>query len=196
MASGQCEAVSPTGHWPLTTDLCKWTAGESHPDFRRAKAASSCWTSSPSCSVAEVGVEPTIDHHPLKVAALPVCVLGCKPTDRCPWAWSCGSGIRTRVGRLMRPCWWPLQSIPQDSPQYSRQDSNLRCPPCERGAVAAGPREWVSIVSAGLEPAISTMSRWRALRLLHETVSRAGRSRTCLEPRIRRLPRRPVPGPL
>jgi hypothetical protein len=34
---------------PLATAFCllKWTAGESHPDFRLARAASSCSTSSP-----------------------------------------------------------------------------------------------------------------------------------------------------
>src|ERR1017187_10331452 len=55
------------------------------------------------------------------------------------------------------------------------------------------------VVSAGFEPAISTMSRWRALRAAPRAPSpptplpegergewsRAGRSRTCLEPRIR-----------
>ena len=53
-----------------------------------------------------------------------------------------------------------------------------------------------SIVSAGFEPAISTMSRWRALQAApRDCVNRAGRSRTCLVPRIRRAPRRSVHGP-
>ena len=34
-----------------------------------------------------------------------------------------------------------LASRLQSTPQYSRQDSNLRCAPCEGAAVAAGPRE-------------------------------------------------------
>lgn len=85
-----------------------------------------------------------------------------------------------------------LASRLQSTPQYSRQDSNLRCALCERAAVAAGPREYSfsifdfrlprrfpptqskfenqkskiknPVVSAGFEPAISTMSGWRALR--------------------------------
>lgn len=35
-----------------------------------------------------------------------------------------------------------LASRLQSTPQYSRQDSNLRCALCERAAVAAGPREY------------------------------------------------------
>ena len=34
-----------------------------------------------------------------------------------------------------------LETRLQSTPQYSRQDSNLRSTPCEGGAVAAGPRE-------------------------------------------------------
>lgn len=42
----------------------------------------------------------------------------------------------------------PLQS----TPQYSRQDSNLRSSPCKGAAVAAGPREYVSARTVGFEP--------------------------------------------
>jgi hypothetical protein len=40
------------------------------------------------------------------------------------------------------------------------------------------------------------VSKWRALQAApRDCRNRAGRSRTCLKPRIRRLPHRPVPGP-
>jgi hypothetical protein len=44
-------SVSPPGR--------QWTAGDLHPDFRHAKPASSCWTSSPIHAVETVGIEPT-----------------------------------------------------------------------------------------------------------------------------------------
>ena len=76
----------------------EWTAGESHPDLRRAGAASSCWTSSPKLR--------RWDLNPRDTAYETV-----------------------------------LETGLQSTPQYSRQDSNLRSSPCEGAAVAAGPRE-------------------------------------------------------
>ena len=92
------------------------------------------WTTGP-FPVAEMGIEPTNFHQALDLAVLPVCVLGRS---------SCGGRIRTGVERLMRPCWKPDSSPLRNNPnfdQYSRQDSNLRSSPCDRAAVAAGPRE-------------------------------------------------------
>jgi hypothetical protein len=106
---------------------------------------------------------------------------------------NCGGRIRTGVKRLMRPCWdqAPVHSADFGN-QYSRQDSNLRSTPCEGGAVAAGPRECFcgasfqladafrqagtcpSVVPAGFEPAISTMSGWRALHCSTRLVGPAG----------------------
>ncbi len=43
-------SVSPPGR--------QWTAGDLHPDFRHAKPASSCWTSSPIHPVETMGIEP------------------------------------------------------------------------------------------------------------------------------------------
>jgi hypothetical protein len=77
--------------------------------------------------IAEVGVEPTIDHHPLEMAALPVCVLGCK--------------LRERESNPRRTAYETVLEPLQSTPQYSRQDSNLRSSPCEGDAVAAGLRE-------------------------------------------------------
>ena len=94
----RCPA-SKAGGLPLSYPLNQWTAGESHPDFRLATAASSSSTSSPGSSrpagsrtrttaipercaavtpqdheVAEVGVEPTdtrLSTWPLCLFAYP-----------------------------------------------------------------------------------------------------------------------------
>jgi hypothetical protein len=58
-------SVSPPGR--------QWTAGDLHPDFRHAKPASSCWTSSPIHPVETVGIEPTSVCLQDKLAALGTC---------------------------------------------------------------------------------------------------------------------------
>src|SRR5450432_2754268 len=68
-------------------------------------------------AVAEVGIEPTIDHQALDLAALPVCVLGQS---------SCGGRIRTGVERLMRPCWKPDSSPLRSDQGESRTPTPLR----------------------------------------------------------------------
>src|SRR5215813_9228933 len=128
------------GGLPLSYPLHEWTAGESHPDFRLATAASSCWTSSP--KEVRPGIEPGLPRLPGRRAAatlpdLPVAEAGFEP------AWE----------RLLRPCscLTPVHS----AVQYPRQDSNLRSSPCKGAAVAAGPRGWeiedVGIEDVGIE---------------------------------------------
>ena len=58
-------SVSPPGR--------QWTAGDLHPDFRHAKPASSCWTSSPIRAVETVGIEPTAACLQDNLAALGTC---------------------------------------------------------------------------------------------------------------------------
>ena len=72
-----------------------WTARESHPHFRRAMPASSCWTSSPIRTRGPSGIRT------------PVSGMRCRrpPAGRTAQTDSCGGRIRTGVGRLMRPCW-------------------------------------------------------------------------------------------
>jgi hypothetical protein len=175
----------------------EWTRRESNPHPRHARPASSRWTTGPDSGDDGNRTQPVRVRGGLATLAhAPPFELRRPDLNR----------RRTAHETVLGPGSSPLRS------QYSRQDSNLRSPGCEPGAVASGPRE-CRVVPAGFEPATSTMSGWRALqaaprdcrkapetRFLGENgfllASRAGRSRTCLKPRIRRSPRRPVPGPI
>jgi hypothetical protein len=100
------------GGLPLSYPLHEWTAGESHPDFRLATTASSCWTSSP--KEVRPGVEPRLPRLPGRRAAatlpdLRVAEAGFEP------AWE----------RLMRPCWEPGSSPLRSTPGRTRTCARL-----------------------------------------------------------------------
>ena len=69
---------------------------------------------------------------------------------------SCGGRIRTGVGRLMRPRWQPGSS-PLRKQVLPAGLEPAMMPPCEGGAVAAGPRER-QVGPAGVEPACFRVS--------------------------------------
>ena len=101
-------------------------------------------------AVAEVGVEPTIGHQALDLAALPLCVLGhpCLRFALAPYQRarnaskeSCGGRIRTGVERLMRPCWKPDSSPLRNDQGESRTPMPLQARRSER-RVSAGSTTW------------------------------------------------------
>jgi hypothetical protein len=126
----------------------KWTRRESNPHCRHARPASSRWTTGP-----ESGDDGN-RTQPVRVRGGLATLAHAPPFElRRPDLNRRGTAHETVLG----PGSSPLRS------QYSRQESNLRSPGCEPGAVASGPRE-CRVVPAGFEPATSTMSGWRALR--------------------------------
>ena len=100
----------------------QWTAGESHPDFRLATAASSCSTSSPCMERSSWESNP--DRRLTRAVCCPNTSRPCKL--RRPDLNRRGTAYETVLGTRL-----------QSTPQYPRQDSNLRLPPRQGGAVAA-----------------------------------------------------------
>jgi hypothetical protein len=83
-------------------------------------------------SVAEVGIEPTIDHHPLKVAALPVCVPGQKQEAGIRGQESVGSSL-TPDSCLLTPELQAPVTIRTIQPYEGRSST---CPPAKSRPVA------------------------------------------------------------
>jgi hypothetical protein len=97
-------------------------------------------------------------------------------------------GNRTRI-TSMPSCRLPLGPRARQSRE---RESN---PPRAAYETALEPLQSIpqQVTSGGFEPPASTMSGWRALRCSTRSVSPAGRSRTYLNPRIRRVLLRPAP---
>ena len=102
----RCPA-SKAGGLPLAYPLLQWTAGESHPDFRLATAASSCWTSSP--REVRPGLEPGLPRLPGRRAAATL-----------PDLRVAESGFEPARERLMTPCWEPGSSPLRSTPGRTR----------------------------------------------------------------------------
>ena len=84
-------------------------------------------------TVAEVGIEPTISHQALDLAALPICVLG-QQLRR----WDLNPCFR-----LMRPCWKPGTSPLRSDQGESRTPTPVTARRSER-RVSAGSTTWSS----------------------------------------------------
>ena len=122
--SRTCPATFGGSHAAATPreHFCQWTAGESHPDFRPAEATSSSWTSSP-----YAGPE------------------GRRVND----------GARTHLHRLHRPaahCVAFIHHQGPERPESPRQDSNLRPPAPEAGAIVRYATRRYSAGEQGFEP--------------------------------------------
>jgi hypothetical protein len=102
-------------------------------------------------AVAELGIEPTIDHHALDLVALPICVLGRS---------SCGGRIRTGARRLMRPCWKPDSSPLRSDQGESRTPTPVTARRSER-RVSACSTTWPISSPYGNRTHPSSLRGWR-----------------------------------
>ena len=98
------------GGLPLSYPLRQWTAGESHPDFRFATAASSCWTSSPYQRSGR-GSNPVFRAYQGGVRPQHLQTFELRRWDLNPRLSAYETVLASRL---------------QSTPQYPRQDSNLR----------------------------------------------------------------------
>ena len=170
--------VSSFRGWRITAFLPpEWTARESHPHFRRAGPAPSCWTSSPFFQVIPDGLEPS----------LPGCgpgVFAAGPRDHCssqggnrthnrspgsrPGRFaklrtrpsSCGGRIRTGVERLMRPCWKPDSSPLRSDQGESRTPTPVKARRSER-RVSTCSTTWSISSPYGNRTHPSSLRGWR-----------------------------------
>src|SRR5262249_29861751 len=172
--------------------------GNRTPISALRRRASSCWTSSP--REVRPGVEPGLPRLPGRRAAATL------PDLRVAEA-----GFEPAWGRLMRPCWEPGSSPLRSTPGRTRTCARLhvmgvpwplgygakrqwsglvwtqRPPRCERGEHSRLLPGTVGVGEAGIDPAWGAHETPLEPPPVHSPVSRAGRSRTCLPPRIRRL---------
>ena len=154
--------VRPRARNPHTSG--EWNRRELHPDFTRAKRASSCWTTIPSCGRrrSDQGGGRTHNNQALNLTPLPVGVPG-RRSRRRGRVRPAGGQLRTRESnwetRLMRPGRVPTRPQVADlgvEPSIQAYETRSGAgPPAIPFAPARGrDTPGVPVVTVGVEPTL------------------------------------------